>query len=562
MTDLPMYDPPVLRFDSLCIGVAGKGGIRPLVSDVTLELRKGEVLCVVGESGSGKSLTARSTIGLFASPSLKVTGGRVLLGDEDLTLLTTSRKRAIRGSRIAMIFQEPMTALNPLMKVGAQVEEVFRIHSDYGSEERRRRVLDLFSEVRLPNPERVFGAYPHELSGGQRQRVMIAMALSLEPDVLLADEPTTALDVTTQRQILRLMRELQDKRGTSILFITHDFGVVSEIAHRVAVMEKGRLVEIGEASEVLRNPQHPYTKSLIAAVPAVGALRRGTESRQVLLQATNLSKWYGRPKSPFAKSAPKDGVAALDKVSISVRKGETLGIVGESGSGKTTMGRVLAGLLPVDEGMVSYGGRPVELTGRGDLKWFRREVQIVFQDPFGSLNPRRRVGDLIAAGPRANGVAKDVAWAKAGKMLELVGLSGDARNSFPHQFSGGQRQRIAIARALAIDPSLVIADEATSALDVSVQAQILELLAELKQRLSLTLVFITHDLRVAAGICDSVAVMQHGRVVEQGTAADVFSQPAHEYTRSLLASVPGFGEPRGGQEPSSKAPKHLQGSWK
>jgi peptide/nickel transport system ATP-binding protein len=398
-------------------------------------------------------------------------------------------------------------------------------------------VLDLLALLNLPDPARIARSHPFRLSGGQRQRVMIAMALALEPAILIADEPTTALDVTTQMQILELVKEIQARRGTGVLFITHDFGVVAEIAHRVAVMQHGRIVEQGPAEQVLNRPEHPYTRALIAAVPH-RMVRPSVSDAPPVLELFEVRKTYYRGGGFLGRGTP---VVAVDSASLQVRRGQTVGLVGESGSGKSTLARCVVKLVQPESGRVRFHGEDLRPLSRGAWKPYRKRIQMIFQDPFASLNPRRRVGEIIADGPVAHGVPRDVALAGAADLLRLVQLDPGAAMRYPHEFSGGQRQRIGIARALAMEPELLIADEPVSALDVSVQAQILELLEDLKQRLGLTMLFITHDLRVAAQICDRIAVMQRGVIVEQGATAEVFETPRHAYTKTLLASIPGRG---------------------
>jgi len=500
------------------------------IEDVSLSLEAGEILCVVGESGSGKSVTASALMGLLA-PGLVVTGGRMALSGLDLRGLGPAGWRAIRGRRIAMVFQEPMTALNPLMTVGAQIGEMWRVHLGLDAREARRRAIAALTEVRLPDPEGALRAYPHELSGGQRQRVMIAMALALEPEVLICDEPTTALDVTTQAQVLALIKDLQRRHGTAVMFITHDFGVVAEIADRVAVMRLGRVVEQGTAREVLTAPQHDYTRALLRAVPGLRAPPPRPLAAEAVLELRGLTKTYAS-RGLFRRRRP---VRALDGVSLALRRGATLAIVGESGSGKSTLARCVVRLLAADGGEVLIGGAPLPARRREAA----RLVQMVFQDPYASLNPRRRVGAQVAQGPIAAGTPPAQALAEARELFTLVGLDPAAVDRFPHEFSGGQRQRIGIARALAMRPQVLVADEPVSALDVSVQAQVLALLRELQHRLGLSILFITHDLRVAAQLCDEVAVMRGGVVEEAGPIGAVFAAPRSEYTRSLIAAIPG-----------------------
>jgi peptide/nickel transport system ATP-binding protein len=504
------------------------------VEQISLSVDPGEIVCVVGESGSGKSVTAQAIMGLLP-PELGATAGNILLEGEDVLKAGGARLRHLRGTRMAMIFQEPMTALNPVMTVGEQIGEVLEIHTPLAANERRLRVLDIMRAVRLPEPERLINVYPHQLSGGQRQRIMIAAALVLDPALLIADEPTTALDVTTQAEILKLVRDLQQRRGTGVLFITHDFGVVAEIAHRVAVMQRGRIVEIGRREEILRRPRADYTRMLIAAVPSLKPPARTPKTGSVALSTHGLSKTYG------SLGLLRNGrlVRAAQSVDIAVRRGETVGIVGESGSGKSTVARCVARLIAPTAGEIRIGEVDVARLSERRLRPHRRNVQIVFQDPYRSLNPRRTVGTSIVEGPINFGLPRPQALDRARRLMTLVGLAQDVLDRYPHQFSGGQRQRIAIARALAMEPQVLIADEAVSALDVSVQAQVLKLLDDVRRRFDLAVLFITHDLRVAAQICDRIAVMQQGLIVEQGVTAEVFAAPQHPYTRALFDAAPG-----------------------
>jgi peptide/nickel transport system ATP-binding protein len=529
---------PVLTIDNLTVALPAWSDRRNAVEGVSLSIARNEILCVVGESGSGKSVMAKSILRLLPAPHVHVTGGRILFGGDDLLKLSDDGIRSVRGSRIAMIFQEPMVALNPLMTVGRQTDEVLEAHTKLTLPERRARILELFNDVRLPEPERLISSYPHELSGGQRQRVMIAMALALEPALIIADEPTTALDVTTQAQILSLLRELQRKHGTSVLFITHDFGVVAEIATRVAVMRHGRLVETGSTTDVLRSPREDYTKALVAAVPRLVPRQHPPADPQLpILVVKDLMKTFGRRGGWFGGKARV--VKAVDCVSLEVAKGRSLALVGESGSGKSTLARCIIGLEKPDGGEIWLDGKSIAELTRAEMRPLRRHIQMVFQDPFASLNPRQKVGEIIALGPMIQGVEKSIAWEEARNLLRLVGLNPEAVDRYPHEFSGGQRQRIGIARALAVKPSLIIADEPVSALDVSVQKQVLELLDDLRKKLGLSMLFITHDLRVAAHVCEEIVVMRNGQIVERGATAEIFARPQHEYTRALLASVPG-----------------------
>jgi peptide/nickel transport system ATP-binding protein len=525
----------VLTLDLLSVCLPA-GADRPhALSGVSLSIAANEILCVVGESGSGKSIMANAIMRLLPS-EVTIDGGRVMFEGRDLAAATPAEMRSVRGAGIAMIFQEPMTALNPLRTIGDQIGEMFSIHTRLSAAEIRARVLALLEDVRIPDPKAAARAYPHELSGGQRQRAMIAMALALDPRVLIADEPTTALDVTTQAQILSLIRDLQKRKKTAVLFITHDFGVVAEIADRVVVMQHGSIVEQGDAASVLNQPQHPYTKQLIAAVPPLTAPPPRKLSDDIILSIDNVSKTYrtGGFLGRGARVTP-----AVRNVSLKLPRGATLGIVGESGSGKSTLARCIVRLIDPDNGSIVLEGRDWAKMKREHVRRETRHIQMVFQDPFASLNPRRKAGDLVAQGPIVHGTPPAQAIADAKELFALVGLDPSAIDRFPHEFSGGQRQRIGLARALALRPEVLVADEAVSALDVSVQAQVLKLLAGLRARLGLSIVFITHDLRVAAQICDLVAVMKDGEVVEQGLAGDVFGRPQHPYTRALLDSIPG-----------------------
>jgi peptide/nickel transport system ATP-binding protein len=526
---------PILEVRGLSVALPKDGDRAHAVETVSFSVGRGEIVCLVGESGSGKSVIAFTVMGLLPK-ALKPVAGEILLEGENLLAASEARLRELRCTRMSMIFQEPMTALNPVMTCGDQIDEVLRTHTTLAPEARKTKIVDILTRVRLPEPERIYASYPHQLSGGQRQRIMIAMALVLDPVLLIADEPTTALDVTTQAQILELIKELQKSTGTGVLFITHDFGVVAEIAHRVAVLRWGELVEIGPMAELLSRPRHDYTKMLIASVPSIVPRHRDARlAPEIVLKTEGLEKIYAG--GGFFQKA-RTVRAAID-VNLELRKGETLGIVGESGSGKSTVARCIARLIDPTGGKIRLGGDDIATLSVGALRPHRRRIQIVFQDPYRSLNPRRKVGESIIEGPMNYGLGEDEALARARRLLELVRLDPAALDRYPHQFSGGQRQRLCIARALAMEPELLIADEAVSALDVSVQKQVLELLDEIRQRLSLAVLFITHDLRVAAQICDYVAVMSQGRVVEFGAAAEVFGAPKHDYTKSLFAAAPG-----------------------
>ncbi|BCH25230.1 ABC transporter ATP-binding protein [Mesorhizobium sp. L-8-10] len=528
--------PIVLEITDLSVGLVGAEDAAPVLDQISLRIRQGETVCLVGESGSGKSVTSLSVMGLLPKAALAALGGRIDLEGKNLLELGPQAMRDMRARKIAMIFQEPMTALNPVMRVGDQIEEVLNTHTRLPAREKKARVLDIMNQVHLPDVERIYRSYPHQLSGGQRQRIMIAMALILEPRLLIADEPTTALDVTTQKQILNLIAELQEKHGTAVLFITHDMGVVAEIADTVCVMRLGRIVEHAPVEELLRKPRQDYTKQLLRAVPSlVPRPPRPAAGGSGVLAVDRLQKVYGS-HGVFGRGEP---TRAASGVSFSIPRGRTLGIVGESGSGKSTVARCIMRLIDPTEGEIHVAGREIATLSRRRLRPYRKHIQIVFQDPFRSLNPRWTIGRSLIEGPLNTGTDRKAALARAVELLKLVGLPDDAVGRYPHQFSGGQRQRVAIARALAMEPDILVADEAVSALDVSVQAQVLDLLDELQKKLGIAILFVTHDLRVAAQICDEVLVMQRGRVVEHDSAANVLSNPRHAYTRSLIEAAPG-----------------------
>ena len=526
----------LLEIQNLSISLPEGGDRSHAVENLHLKIIENEILCVVGESGSGKSMMARSIMGLLPR-RLKITEGEIRFEDRLLNNLTPKQFQEIRGLSIAMIFQEPMSALNPLHCIGKQIEEVLLLHTSINKTERRQRILEMLSAVHLPDPQQIIRAYPHEISGGQRQRAMIAMALILEPKILIADELTTALDVTTQAQILKLIRDLQRERQTGVIFITHDFGVVAEIADRIAVMKDGQLVEENEAQVILNSPQHIFTQQLIRSVPDLRTPNSVEPSKPVLLKVDHLEKIYQRRRGFLSSS--KSEIIAVDKIQFTIREGETIGLVGESGSGKSTVARCIVKLISTDGGAILYQQKDLTKMDRKSMMSYRKEIQMVFQDPYGSLNPRLTVGQMVAQGPIIHGEKQIKAFQKAIELLELVGLGPQAANRYPHEFSGGQRQRIGIARALALDPKLLIADEPVSALDVTIQAQVLKLLGQIKQKLNFSMLFITHDLRVAAQVCDKIAVMYQGKIVEIGSTVNVFEDPQHEYTQSLLDSIPG-----------------------
>lgn len=525
----------VLRIRNLSIRLPGKADRTHAVQDVNLEVGRGEVVCLVGESGSGKSVIGQAIMGLLPD-ALVIDRGEVLLGDVDVVKASPAWLRENRCIRMSMIFQEPMTALNPVMRCGDQIDEVLRRHTRLPVRQRRAKVIDMLTQVRLPDPQRMYLSYPHQLSGGQRQRIVIAMALILDPDLVIADEPTTALDVTTQAQILRLVRDLQQQKGSGILFITHDFGVVAELADRVVVLYKGHVEEEGTRDEVLRAPRSAYTRSLLDAVPSLNPSgRRGGELGNLVLSIEKLSKTYSS-SSWFGRGHQ---VHALKEVTLDIRRGEVVGIVGESGSGKSTLARCVARLVDPSGGRIQLGAVDIASMPARALRAHRQRFQIVFQDPYRSLNPRRTVGQSVMEGPLYFGLDPQAARELAEELMGLVRLDVGALSRYPHEFSGGQRQRICIARALAMQPELLIADEAVSALDVSVQKQVLELLNDIRRRLGVAILFITHDLRVAATLCDRVGVMHKGSLVELGPVRDVLENPRNAYTRELMAAAPG-----------------------
>ncbi|WP_432284295.1 ABC transporter ATP-binding protein [Aminobacter sp. BA135] len=541
---IPVTETPVLDVAGLTISVRGEDGERPVVSDLSFTLSRGETLCIAGESGSGKSMTSLAIMALLPQPAARIAAGSIRLGDTDLASLDERRMRRIRGNRIAMIFQEPMTSLNPVLSIGRQLVEAIEAHKGVSSAESRKLAIEALTAVRIPEAESRLKQYPHELSGGMRQRVMIAMALALKPDVLIADEPTTALDVTVQGEVLELLRDLQRRHGTSVILITHDMGVVAEMADRVIIMRNGRMVEQGKVADIFARPAADYTRDLLAAVPRMGtgtarepaaAEAEATKSQPVAV-ARDLHVRFDLTGGFFGRVNRR--VHAVEGISFAIAPNETLSLVGESGCGKSTTAKALAGLVPY-HGELEIGGRNLTGLGRGARKAVRRDVQMIFQDPYASLDPRMRVGDLVAEplvihdigtpGERSERVAA---------LFERVGLSTEQMERYPHEFSGGQRQRICIARALALRPKLIIADESVSALDVSVQARVLQLLKELQREFGVAYLFISHDMAVVENISDRVAVMYLGQIVEMGTRDQIFSNPRHAYTRRLIEAVP------------------------
>jgi microcin C transport system ATP-binding protein len=510
-------------------------GATPAVKQVSFTLQRGETLALVGESGSGKSVSALSLLQLLPYPHARHPGGSIRLRGEELLGAMPARLREIRGNQIAMVFQEPMTSLNPLHSIEKQIGETLWLHKGLSGARLKARIVELLDGVGLPDAAHRLNALPHELSGGQRQRVMIAMALANDPDILIADEPTTALDVTIQAQIIRLLNELQARLGMAILFITHDLSIVRKMADRVCVMQAGMVVETGAVAELFAQPKHPYTQQLLAAEPKGEPLLEVDDAPEVMT-GDDLKVWFPLKRSLFGRVTAH--VKAVDGVSVLVREGQTVGVVGESGSGKTTLGLALLRLLPSD-GAIHFEGRRIDDLPGKTLRPLRQAMQIVFQDPYGSLSPRLSVGEIVEEGLRVHGLAGDRKARRAwiARALEEVGLEPAMQDRYPHEFSGGQRQRIAIARALALQPRLLILDEPTSALDVSVQAQIVDLLRDLQRRYRLAYVFISHDLRVVRALAHHLLVMKNGRVVEEGPAQQVFACPQHPYTRALLAAA-------------------------
>jgi len=558
----------LLEISDLEVYFKGESGDVKAVDRITLTLEKGESLGLVGESGSGKSVTALSVMSLLP-PNARITSGKILFKGKDLLASGRKYMRSLRGGNISMIFQEPLTSLNPVMRCGEQVAESIRIHQHINTREAREKVIALFNKVMLPRPENIYRSYPHQLSGGQKQRVMIAMAIANNPDLLIADEPTTALDVTVQKEIIQLLGNLKQEFGMSLLFISHDLAVISEVADRVAVMYKGRIVESGDIQEVYRNPQHPYTKALLACrppesgkperLPVVDEFLEGEffierqEQETVISKKENLKVDYDKPplldveglvkKYPLKKSLlgkTKKYLMALDKVSLKVFPGETLGVVGESGSGKTTLGRSILRLIEPDEGRIFFNDKDLMQLSRSGLKNERRYMGIVFQDPYSSLNPRMSIGRAIMEPMKVFNLYRNnkERMAKTIDLLEKVGLKAEYFNRYPHEFSGGQRQRIVIARALSLQPKFIICDEAVSALDVSVQALVLNLLNQLKQEFGFTYIFISHDLSVVRYMSDRIVVMKNGQIVETGNADEIYFNPKTEYTKQLIESIP------------------------
>ena len=524
----------MLTVDDLSVTFDAPGGAIEAVRHISFEIGKGETVALVGESGSGKSVTALSVLQLLPYPMARHPNGSIVFEGKELVGAPEGEMRHVRGNEIAMIFQEPMTSLNPLHNIEKQVSEVLYVHKGMNPAQARARVLELLDLVGIRDAEQRLTAYPHELSGGQRQRVMIAMALANEPDLLIADEPTTALDVTIQAQILKLLKELQQRLGMAMLFITHDLGIVRLMADRVCVMTDGEIVEQGETETVYENPQHDYTRHLLAAEPK-GRKTAGAKDAAVVLSGEDVKVWFPIKKGVFRRTV--DHVRAVDGVSLTVREGHTVGIVGESGSGKTTLGMALL-RLERSTGAIAFDGRDLQGLQSSEMRPLRREMQVVFQDPYGSLSPRMSIAEIVAEGLAVHGIGdraeRDALVVQA---LEEVGVDPDWRHRYPHEFSGGQRQRVAIARALVLKPRFIVLDEPTSALDMSVQAQIVDLLRDIQAKHRLAYLFISHDLKVVRALADEVIVLRAGKVVEQGTADAIFEDPKDPYTQALMAAA-------------------------
>ena len=524
---------PILKLENLRTYFHTDIGVVKAVDDLNVEVQPGQTLGIVGESGSGKTVTSLTVMRLLPGHIARVEeGSKVIFAGRDLTEISEPEMRKIRGAEISMIFQEPMTSLNPVYTTGNQVMEAIMLHQEVTPEEAQERTIALFNEVGIPDPEQRIHMYPHEMSGGQKQRVMIAMALSCNPKLLIADEPTTALDVTIQAQILKLIAELQTKRDIGVLFISHDLAVVSDIADQIVVMEKGKVVESGQPKAIFDTPQHPYTQKLLAAIPS-GQKTAETVTPDPLIRIENLRTWF----TPTGGAGP---VKAVEDVSLEIHRGEVLGLVGESGSGKSTLGRSILRLVPITDGQITFEGTELSSLEGRSLKQFRHRMQMIFQDPYASLNPRMTVYDTLAEPLLLHGLVRKADLDQAiRELMDSVGLARAFVRKYPHEFSGGQRQRIAIGRALATRPEFIVADEPVSALDVTIQAQILDLLADLTKEYGLTMLFISHDLAVIRQIADRIAVMYHGKLVEEGSTAQVFKMPQQDYTRSLLAAIPG-----------------------
>ncbi|TPK37637.1 ABC transporter ATP-binding protein [Mesorhizobium sp. B2-5-4] len=530
-----MSEAPLLSVQDLSVAFSQDGGQSVAVDHISFDIARGETVALVGESGSGKSVSALSVLKLLPYPSASHPSGKILFQGADLLAMSEKQLRQVRGNKITMIFQEPMTSLNPLHTIEHQIVEILKLHQGMSDRPAKARTLALLKEVGIRDPEKRLDAYPHQLSGGQRQRVMIAMALANEPELLIADEPTTALDVTVQAQILELLAGLKSRKGMSMLFITHDLGIVRKIADRVCVMTKGKIVETGPTKDIFTSPRHPYTRHLLAAEPKGKPPAANAEAKPVMT-GKDIKVWFPIKQGFFRRTV--DHVKAVDGIDVTVRAGQTLGVVGESGSGKTTLGLALARMIS-STGTIKFNGRDINQLTFNAMRPLRRELQIVFQDPFGSLSPRMSIAEIIEEGLKIHEpkLSPDERDDKVAAVLKEVGLDPATRNRYPHEFSGGQRQRVAIARAMVLNPRFVMLDEPTSALDMSVQAQVVDLLRNLQAKHDLAYLFISHDLKVIRALANDVIVMRNGQIVEAGPSEQIFGNPQTDYTRALISAA-------------------------
>ncbi len=535
MSENTMTNEPLLSVEDLSVAFTQSGRETLAVDRISFDVRKRETVALVGESGSGKSVSALSVLKLLPYPTASHPSGRILMNGRDLLQADDGEIRKVRGNDVSMIFQEPMTSLNPLHPVEKQIAEILKIHRGMGDAQARTRVLELLNQVGIHDPEQRLNSYPHQLSGGQRQRVMIAMALANEPDLLIADEPTTALDVTVQAQILELLKDLKRKHGMAMLFITHDLGIVRKFADRVCVMTDGKIVEQGPVAEIFDNPQHDYTRHLLAAEPKGQPPATDTE-KPIVVQADDLKVWFPVKRGFLRKTV--DHIKAVDGIDVTVREGQTLGIVGESGSGKTTLGLAILRMIS-STGRIAFKGQDIQTHSWKEMRPLRRDMQIVFQDPYGALSPRMSVAEIVGEGLKVHfpGITAEERDRRVAKALEEVGLDAATRHRYPHEFSGGQRQRISIARAMVLEPKFVMLDEPTSALDMSVQAQVVDLLRDLQKAHGLAYLFISHDLKVVRALANEVVVMRQGKVVESGSSEQIFDAPRTDYTKALMAAA-------------------------